>query len=52
MMLEHLGETEAGGAVRRAMEAALAQPSTHTIDLGGEASTGQMAEAIIAALGS
>jgi tartrate dehydrogenase/decarboxylase/D-malate dehydrogenase len=50
MMLEALGETDAATAVQGAMEQALAQPSTHTIDLGGEASTGQMADAIIAAL--
>jgi tartrate dehydrogenase/decarboxylase/D-malate dehydrogenase len=50
MMLEALGEADAATAVQGAMERALAQRRTHTIDLGGEASTGQMADAIIAAL--
>jgi len=52
MMLDALGETDAAAAVQGAMERALAEHRTHTIDLGGEASTGQMADAIIAALPS
>ncbi len=50
MMLEQLGESGAAARVRAAMERALADQSTHTIDLGGTASTSEMAEAIIAAL--
>lgn len=52
MMLDALGETAAATAVQSAMEQAISEPHNHTIDLGGEASTGQMAEAIVAALGS
>jgi tartrate dehydrogenase/decarboxylase/D-malate dehydrogenase len=50
MMLEDLGGRAAGAAVRRAMERALAERRTHTMDLGGQASTCQVAETIIAAL--
>ncbi len=50
MMLEHLGETEAGGAVSRAMEAVLAERALRTPDLGGEARTDAVADAIASAL--
>jgi tartrate dehydrogenase/decarboxylase / D-malate dehydrogenase len=50
MMLEQLGEATAAASVLGAMERALADRRTHTIDLGGDAKTSQMAAAIIAAL--
>lgn len=46
MMLDHLGETDAGAAVITAIEAVLAQPGYRTRDLGGEASTRECALAI------
>ena len=46
MMLDHLGEAEAGRGVRKAVRSALAQGDVRTRDLGGSASTEEMAEAI------
>ncbi len=46
MMLDHLGEAEAGRGVREAVRSALAQGDVRTRDLGGSASTEEMAEAI------
>ena len=46
MLLDHLGEPAAGGAVRQAVRAVLAEGSVRTGDLGGTASTSKMAEAI------
>ena len=39
MMLEHLGEPEAAGAIVSAIEKALAEPKSRTRDLGGNADT-------------
>jgi tartrate dehydrogenase/decarboxylase/D-malate dehydrogenase len=50
MMLDHLGETAAGSALRTAVETVLAGGSVLTPDLGGEASTGDLGSAIAAAL--
>jgi tartrate dehydrogenase/decarboxylase/D-malate dehydrogenase len=51
MMLEHLGESDAAAAVQRAIETVLANPSLpRTADLGGRASTRDVATAIAAAL--
>jgi tartrate dehydrogenase/decarboxylase/D-malate dehydrogenase len=50
MMLEWLGLPEAATAVRRAVEAALAQGAA-TSDLGGRLTTSQMTDAIIRNLG-
>lgn len=50
MMLESLGEQSAADAVRGAMEQVLAGEAVHTRDLGGSASTGEMADALVAAL--
>jgi tartrate dehydrogenase/decarboxylase/D-malate dehydrogenase len=50
MMLEQLGEREAGAAVHTAMEQVLASRSVCTCDLGGSASTSDVADAIVAAL--
>ena len=46
MMLAHLGEMEATRAVRQAVAAVLAEGRIRTPDLGGTASTSEMAEAI------
>lgn len=50
MMLEHVGESAAGEAVREAMEQVLASRSVHTRDLGGTASTSEVADALVAAM--
>jgi tartrate dehydrogenase/decarboxylase/D-malate dehydrogenase len=50
MMLEQLGELTAGAAVRQAMEDVLANRRAHTHDLGGTASTAEMADALVAAV--
>jgi tartrate dehydrogenase/decarboxylase/D-malate dehydrogenase len=46
MMLEHLGHPDAARAVERAIEAALSDPKLRTRDLGGKASTREVADAI------
>jgi tartrate dehydrogenase/decarboxylase / D-malate dehydrogenase len=46
MLLEHLGEREAAGKLMRAIEAVTADPSLHTRDLGGNAGTAQVTEAV------
>jgi tartrate dehydrogenase/decarboxylase/D-malate dehydrogenase len=46
MMLDHLGETRAARAVERAFEAALVNPELHTPDLGGNATTRVVGEAV------
>jgi tartrate dehydrogenase/decarboxylase/D-malate dehydrogenase len=50
MMLEHLGEREAAAAVLRAIESVMAGARVRTPDLGGQATTRELAEAIRAAL--
>lgn len=53
MMLEHLGEAEAARAVEVAIEETLADGVVRTRDLGGTATTNEMAEAVReAAVGS
>jgi len=51
MMLDHFGETEAGAAVVRAIEAVL-ESGPRTRDLGGQASTGEVGRAIAQAVES
>jgi tartrate dehydrogenase/decarboxylase/D-malate dehydrogenase len=46
MMLSHLGEADAATAVRDGVRRVLAGGSVRTRDLGGTASTMQMADAI------
>ncbi len=46
MLLEHLGETEAAARVMQAVEAVTADPSLHTRDLGGNATTAQVTAAV------
>ncbi|MFZ5632574.1 MAG: isocitrate/isopropylmalate dehydrogenase family protein [Bacillota bacterium] len=50
MMLQHIGENEAAGRVTRAVISVLEEGKNVTYDLGGSASTSQMADAIIAGL--
>jgi tartrate dehydrogenase/decarboxylase/D-malate dehydrogenase len=46
MMLQHLGEPAAAQAVERALEAILASSEVRTPDLGGNAKTRNVGEAI------
>jgi tartrate dehydrogenase/decarboxylase/D-malate dehydrogenase len=50
MMLEHLGEKPAADRLMRAIEKVTADPSLHTPDLGGAATTRQVTDATIAAI--
>lgn len=50
MMLEHLGHKDAADAVVAAIETVLAEPSLHTRDLGGKASTEECGKAIAEAV--
>ena len=48
MLLDHLGEVDAAARVMRAIEHVTANPSLHTRDLGGTATTAQVTEAVCA----
>ena len=48
MMLEHLGEAQAAAVLMRAIESVTADPTLHTGDLGGRASTAQVTDAVCA----
>lgn len=50
MLLEHLGENAAAARVMQAIEAVTADPSLHTRDLGGIATTAQVTAAVCARL--
>ena len=50
MMLEHLGLTEAAGAIVCAIESVLKAGDTKTPDMGGKATTAELARAVEAAL--
>jgi tartrate dehydrogenase/decarboxylase/D-malate dehydrogenase len=50
MLLEHLGETLAARRLMQAIEAVTAQPSLHTRDLGGSATTAQVTAAVCESL--
>ncbi|MBO6772479.1 MAG: tartrate dehydrogenase [Thalassospira sp.] len=50
MMLDHLGEKAASDRLMRAVERVTADPSLHTPDLGGKATTRQVTDAVIAAI--
>src|SRR5215218_3292441 len=50
MMLEHLGEKPAANRLMRAIERVTADPSLHTPDLGGKATTKQVTDAVCEAL--
>jgi isocitrate dehydrogenase (NAD+) len=46
MMLDHVGELEAAGRLRRAIETVIVQDNVRTKDLGGRASTNEFARAV------
>lgn len=46
MMLEHLGESAAAAKLMRAIEAVTAEPTLHTRDLGGTATTAEVTRAV------
>jgi tartrate dehydrogenase/decarboxylase / D-malate dehydrogenase len=46
MMMEHLGETRAAAQLMQAIEAVTANPALHTRDLGGQASTAEVTQAV------
>jgi tartrate dehydrogenase/decarboxylase/D-malate dehydrogenase len=48
MLLEHLGETEAAARVMSAIEEVTSNTRLHTRDLGGQATTAQVTEAVCA----
>lgn len=50
MMLEHLGQEEAGAAIERAMAAVLAEGKLRTPDLGGSSRTEELTEGVLQAL--
>ena len=50
MMLEHLGEKAAADRLMRAVERVTADPTLHTPDLGGKATTTQVTDAVSDAL--
>ncbi|MEZ5847573.1 MAG: tartrate dehydrogenase [Geminicoccaceae bacterium] len=50
MMLDHLGEQPAAQRLMRAIERVTADPSLHTPDLGGKATTKDVTDAVIAAI--
>ena len=47
MMLDHLGEKDASARLMRAVERVTADPSLHTPDLGGTATTRRVTDAVI-----
>ena len=50
MMLDHIGEHRAAGAIRAAVESVLADGRQVTPDLGGKAGTREMTDAVLAAM--
>jgi isocitrate dehydrogenase (NAD+) len=50
MMLDHLGQPDRAGRIRRALESVIREGKTITRDLGGTASTNEFTDAIIARL--
>jgi tartrate dehydrogenase/decarboxylase/D-malate dehydrogenase len=50
MMLEHLGEKAAAARLMKAVERVTADPSLHTPDLGGSATTQQVTDAVVKAI--
>jgi tartrate dehydrogenase/decarboxylase / D-malate dehydrogenase len=47
LMLDHLGHTDAAGALMTAIEESLAEPATRTPDVGGTATTGDVTSFVI-----
>ncbi|MGH7606719.1 MAG: isocitrate/isopropylmalate dehydrogenase family protein [Gemmatimonadales bacterium] len=52
MMLDHVGELEAGARLRRAVEGAIVEDNVRTLDLGGRATTAEFARAVAQRAGS
>jgi tartrate dehydrogenase/decarboxylase / D-malate dehydrogenase len=50
MLLEHLGESEAAQRLMRAIESVTANPTLHTRDLGGTATTAEVTDAVCRAV--
>jgi tartrate dehydrogenase/decarboxylase/D-malate dehydrogenase len=50
MMLDHLGEKAAAARLMKAVERVTADPSLHTPDLGGKATTKQVTDAVVKAI--
>jgi tartrate dehydrogenase/decarboxylase/D-malate dehydrogenase len=50
MLLEHLGETAVAQRLMQAIEAVTADRALHTRDLGGQATTQQVTDAVCARL--
>jgi isocitrate/isopropylmalate dehydrogenase len=50
MLLDHLGESDAAGRVRRGIEDVLSDGRVLTPDLGGESGTNEMTRAICGAI--
>ena len=50
MLAEHTGAPEAAGRLMQAMEQVTADPALHTRDLGGNATTVQVTQAVCALL--
>jgi tartrate dehydrogenase/decarboxylase/D-malate dehydrogenase len=50
MMLEYLGQKPAADRLMRAIEKVAADPSLHTPDLGGNATTRQVIDAVVRAI--
>jgi len=50
LMLEHIGEREAAGRIRQAIETVVIDKGTRTRDVGGQASTSEYADALSAVL--
>lgn len=50
MLLDALGQTKAARSINKAVEAALAEPSTRTKDIGGTLNTSEFAEHVISNL--
>ncbi|RIL05482.1 MAG: NAD-dependent isocitrate dehydrogenase [Proteobacteria bacterium] len=50
-MLHHVGESEAGERIERAVHAVLGEPQLRTRDLGGKATTDEFTESVIERLG-
>ena len=48
MLLDFLGQREAGQAVRQASQSVVADPKNHTRDLGGTANTSAVGDAVVA----
>src|SRR5207248_9398920 len=52
MMLEFLGQTDAAGAINKAVQQVVADPKNHTRDLGGQATTTQVGDVVCSRIAS